>query len=69
MKTHYSMTPILHHSVRILCPTIVLMLNRNWQAIHVRTPQEAFCMMATNVATALDIEPGNGKTSCGRARP
>jgi 5-methylcytosine-specific restriction endonuclease McrA len=31
-------------------------LNRNWQAIHVRTPQEAFCMMATNVATALEIE-------------
>jgi 5-methylcytosine-specific restriction endonuclease McrA len=31
-------------------------LNRNWQAINVRTPQEAFCMMATNVATALEIE-------------
>src|SRR5256885_10749227 len=36
--------------------TIVLVLNRNWQAIHVRTPQEAFCMMATNVATALEID-------------
>src|SRR5215203_5415297 len=35
---------------------IVLVLNRNWQAINVRTPQEAFCMMATNVATALEIE-------------
>jgi len=35
----------------ILNKTIVLVLNRNWQAIHVRTPQEAFCMMATNVAT------------------
>src|ERR1700758_1295307 len=34
----------------------VLVLNRNWQAINVRTPQEAFCMMATNVATGLDIE-------------
>ena len=34
----------------------VLVLNRNWQAINVRTPQEAFCMMATNVATALEIE-------------
>jgi 5-methylcytosine-specific restriction endonuclease McrA len=35
---------------------IVLVLNRNWQAINVRTPQEAFCMMATNVATGLEIE-------------
>src|SRR2546422_689807 len=43
----------------ILNKTIVLVLNRNWQAIHVRTPQEAFCMMATNVATALDIEFGD----------
>jgi hypothetical protein len=34
----------------------VLVLNRNWQAINVRTPQEAFCMMATNVATALEID-------------
>src|ERR1051325_2251229 len=33
-----------------------LVLNRNWQAINVRTPAEAFCQMATNVATALDIE-------------
>ena len=40
----------------ILNKTIVLVLNRNWQAINVRTPQEAFCQMATNVATALDIE-------------
>jgi 5-methylcytosine-specific restriction endonuclease McrA len=39
----------------ILNKTIVLVLNRNWQAINIRTPQEAFCMMATNVATALDI--------------
>ena len=34
----------------------VLVLNRNWQAINVRTPQEAFCQMATGVATALEIE-------------
>jgi 5-methylcytosine-specific restriction endonuclease McrA len=34
----------------------VLVLNRNWQAINVRTPAEAFCQMATNVATALRIE-------------
>jgi 5-methylcytosine-specific restriction endonuclease McrA len=40
----------------ILNKSMVLVLNRNWQAIHVRTPQEAFCMMATNVATGLDIE-------------
>src|SRR5713101_3446846 len=42
--------------MNILNKTIVLALNRNWQAIHVRTPQEAFCMMATNVATALEID-------------
>jgi 5-methylcytosine-specific restriction endonuclease McrA len=44
----------------ILNKTTVLVLNRNWQAINVRTPQEAFCMMATNVATGLDIELGHG---------
>jgi 5-methylcytosine-specific restriction endonuclease McrA len=38
--------------------TTVLVLNRNWQAIHVKTPAQAFCMMATDAATALDIEPG-----------
>jgi 5-methylcytosine-specific restriction endonuclease McrA len=42
--------------MNILNKSIVLVLNRNWQAINVRTPQEAFCMMATNVATALEIE-------------
>src|SRR5882757_3701292 len=40
----------------ILNKTIVLVLNRNWQAINIRTPQEAFCQMATNVATGLEIE-------------
>lgn len=40
----------------ILNKTIVLVLNRNWQAINIRTPQGAFCQMATNAATALDIE-------------
>jgi 5-methylcytosine-specific restriction endonuclease McrA len=40
----------------ILSKSIVLVLNRNWQAINIRTPQEAFCMMATNVATGLEIE-------------
>ena len=43
----------------ILNKSIVLVLNRNWQAIHVRTPQEPFCMIATNVATALEIEGEN----------
>ena len=43
----------------ILNKTIVLVLNRNWQAINIRTPQDAFCMMATNVATALEIEGEN----------
>jgi len=40
----------------VLNKNIVLVLNRNWQAIHVRTPQEAFCQMATNAATGLEIE-------------
>ncbi len=43
----------------ILTKATVLVLNRNWQAINVRTPQEAFCMMATNVATGLEIEGGD----------
>lgn len=43
----------------ILNKAIVLVLNRNWQAIGVRTSAEAFCQMATNVATALDIEGEN----------
>ena len=40
----------------ILNRNIVLVLNRNWQAINTRTPADAFCQMATNVATALDID-------------
>ena len=40
----------------ILNKSMVLVLNRNWQAINVRTPAEAFCQMATNAATALEIE-------------
>jgi len=39
----------------ILNKSIVLVLNCNWQAINIRTPADAFCQMATNVATALDI--------------
>jgi 5-methylcytosine-specific restriction endonuclease McrA len=45
--------------MNILNKNIVLVLNRNWQAINIRTPQDAFCQMATNVATALDIELGD----------
>jgi len=44
----------------ILNKAIVLVLNRNWQAINIRTPQEAFCQMATGVATALEIEMRDG---------
>ena len=40
----------------ILNKATVPVLNRNWQAINVRTPAEAFCQMATNVATGLEIE-------------
>jgi 5-methylcytosine-specific restriction endonuclease McrA len=40
----------------ILNKNIVLVLNRNWQAINIRTPADAFCQMATNAATALDID-------------
>jgi 5-methylcytosine-specific restriction endonuclease McrA len=43
----------------ILNKNIVLVLNRNWQAINIRTPADAFCQMATNSATALDIELGD----------
>src|ERR1700687_960354 len=49
-----------HFMNDILNKSIVLVLNRNWQAINIRTPQEAFCQMATNVATALEIELGHG---------
>ena len=43
----------------MLNKNIVLVLNRNWQAINIRTPADAFCQMATNAATALDIEGVN----------
>jgi 5-methylcytosine-specific restriction endonuclease McrA len=43
----------------ILNKNIVLVLNRNWQAINIRTPADAFCQMATNAATALDIDLGD----------
>jgi 5-methylcytosine-specific restriction endonuclease McrA len=40
----------------ILHKTIVLVLNRNWQAINTTTPALAFGQMATDVATGLDIQ-------------
>jgi 5-methylcytosine-specific restriction endonuclease McrA len=43
------MTSILHKNV-------VLVLNRNWQAINTTTPAMAYCQMSTDVATALDIQ-------------
>lgn len=39
----------------ILNKTIVLVLNRNWQAINATTPALAFGQMATDAATGLDI--------------
>jgi 5-methylcytosine-specific restriction endonuclease McrA len=36
-----------------------LVLNRHWQAIHVKTPAEAFCMLSSEAAAALDIADGN----------
>ena len=35
---------------------IVLVLNKNWQAIHVKTPLEAVSMMYANTATVLYVE-------------
>jgi hypothetical protein len=42
----------------ILNKSTVLVLNRHWQAIHIKTPAEAFCMIASDAATALDIAEG-----------
>ncbi|MFT7511003.1 MAG: 5-methylcytosine-specific restriction endonuclease McrA [Candidatus Omnitrophota bacterium] len=39
----------------ILNQNVVLVLNRNWQAINVITPADAFCQMSTDLATALDV--------------
>src|ERR1044071_9872020 len=49
-------TPRTSFMSDMLNKNIVLVLNRNWQAINTRTPADAFCQMATNVATALDID-------------
>ena len=39
----------------VIHKNIVLVLNRNWQAINVTTPAMAFCQMVGDVATGLDI--------------
>ena len=42
----------------ILNRAIVLVLNRHWQAIDVKTPIETFSMLVNGSATALDIKMG-----------
>jgi len=42
----------------VLTKSNVLVLNRHWQAIDVKTPIEAFGMIAAGNATALDIQSG-----------
>ena len=40
----------------ILQQNVVLVLNKAWQAINIRTPEEVFPQLATGAATALDID-------------
>ena len=40
----------------VLHKSIVLVLNRNWQAIDTSTPADVFGQMATDAATGLDIQ-------------
>ena len=42
----------------VLNKSIVLVLNRHWQAIDVKTPPETFSMLVTGAATALDMKAG-----------
>ncbi|MEM9080371.1 MAG: HNH endonuclease [Verrucomicrobiota bacterium] len=39
----------------VLEKSVVLVLNRNWQAVDVTTPAEAFASLATGTATGLDV--------------
>lgn len=41
---------------QIVNKSVVLVLNRNWQAVNVTTPAEAFASMMTDAATGLDIQ-------------
>lgn len=43
----------------VLHKDIVLVLNKSWQAIGVRTPAETFGMLMTDVATALSMDDGS----------
>src|SRR5260221_13681849 len=43
----------------MLIKPIVVVLTRSWQAMSMRTAADAFCQMATNVATALEIDGEN----------
>lgn len=45
----------LHPMTDTLNRPTVLVLNRHWQAIDVRTPAEAFSLLATGAANGLDI--------------
>ena len=42
--------------MNLIHKNIVLVLNRNWQAINTTTPALAFSQMCTDVATGLDIQ-------------
>src|SRR5260221_14307672 len=43
----------------MLIKPIVVVLTRSWQAMSMRTAADAFCQMATNVETALEIDGEN----------
>jgi 5-methylcytosine-specific restriction endonuclease McrA len=45
----------MSHNNPILEKRSVLVLNRNWQAIHVKTPLESFSMMFDGSAIGLDV--------------
>jgi 5-methylcytosine-specific restriction endonuclease McrA len=47
------------HMNELLTKTTILVLNRHWQAIDVKSPSETFSMLMTGAATALDITPGH----------
>ncbi len=51
-------------SMSHLTKETVLVLNKNWQAIHVKTPEAAFGMIFSGVATALHIQGMDNMTPC-----
>ena len=40
----------------VINKSVVLVLNRNWQAVNTTTPAEAFSSMVTDSATGLDVQ-------------